>query len=343
MAGASPAARGTAAGDPGAAKEEALDEPGGTGPSPKGVEELERLLAHPRLRKAIAKVAREEAGESVEEEPQPTRWQRFSAFVAGASSVLVVLLAFLVPSIEEQWDRYQARRVVQQHVALARGFLDEGKYKLAEESFAKAFELSENRRLDIDEERLEARVQAVNADPDWGAENPEGLEESDFLYLLKLQEGPASAAKRSATLDSYGTFLASAKRWREAEERLREAERLDPRAAAPRVSLANLLRDRGRLAEAEASYRSALRLEGRDARIRYDLGLLLEERGRPAESAEEFRKAVDADPQDAELLRALAGGLERQGCAGEAARAWGKVLALDPSDPEARRRVPRRG
>lgn len=312
--------------------------------APRDVEELERLLEHPRLRKCLARIVRAESGEAAEEEePPPTRWQRFSAFVAGASSVLVVLLAFLVPSIEEQWDRFQARRVVQKHVALARGFLDEGKYKLAEESFARAFELSENRRLDIDEARLEAKVQAVNADPDWGGENPEGLEESDFLYLLKLQESPARAAERAATLNCYGTFLASARRWKEAEERLREAARLDPRAAAPLVSLGNLQRERGRLPEAEASYRGALRLDARDSRIHYDLGLLLEERGRPDGAVEEFRKAADGDPLDAESLRALAGILERQGRAAEARKAWARLLSLDPSDAEARRRAAGRG
>ena len=312
----------------------------GTGP-PADVAGLERLLLDPRVRETIAAIAREEAGAA--EEPKPTRWQRFSGFVAGVSSVLVALLAFLLPSAEEQWDRFQARRVIQQHVALGRTFVAEGRYKLAEESFAKAFELSENKRLDIDEERLEAKVQAVDADPDWGAENPEGLEESDFLYLLQLQDGPGHASERAATLNAYGTFLASAKRWREAEERLREAARLDPRAAAPRVSLGNLLRDRGRLAEAEASYRTALRLDGRDGRIHYDLGLLLDERGRPAEAVEELRRAADADPQDEELLRTLAGGLERAGRAAEARETWAKILALDPYDAEARRHAARGG
>ena len=97
------------------------------------------------------------------------------------SGALIVLLAFLIPSIQDQWNQFQSRRVLQRHVELGREFMREGKYKLAEESFAKAFELSENKRLDIDEERLKAKVQAVNADPDWGAKNLEGLEETEFL------------------------------------------------------------------------------------------------------------------------------------------------------------------
>jgi Tfp pilus assembly protein PilF len=298
--------------------------------APRDVADLERLLAHPRVRKLLGEIAREEAGE--EEEPPQTRWQRFSAFVAGASSALVVLLAFLIPSVEEQWDRWQSRRVVQQHATLARTFMSEGKYKLAEESFARAFELSENKRLDIDEERLEAKVQAVNADPDWGGENPEGLEESDFLYLLTLQAGPKRAAERAATLNCYGTFLASGKRWREAEQQLREAARLAPHDAAPLVSLGNLFRDRGRLADAEAAYRRALRLDAADGRIPYDLGLLLEEQGRAGEALAAFEKAVACDPRDAEFLRALAGGLERSGRSDEARKVLAKARALDAGD-----------
>jgi tetratricopeptide (TPR) repeat protein len=298
------------------------------------VEQLARLLKHPRVKKVLAEIGSEETGE----EESPGRWQRVSAFIAGASSALVVLLGFLVPSMEDQWDRFQSRRVIQRHVELARTFMAEGKYKLAEESFARAFEQSESKRLDIDEERLEAKVQVVNADPNWGVENPEGLEESEFLYLLQLQREPAQSAKRAATLTCYGTFLASARRWREAEERLREAARLDPRDAGPLVNLGNLLRDRGRHLEAEAAYRRALGLENHDGRIHYDLGLVLEETHRPAEALEEFEKAVACDPRDLELLHNLASQLEKNGRAEEAKKVYEQILALDPSDPEAVKR-----
>lgn len=85
--------------------------------------------------------------------------------MASASSALVILLAFLIPSLQEQWARFQSRQVLQRHVELGRSFMHEGKYKLAEQSFAKAFELSESKRLDIEEERLTAKVQEMNEDP----------------------------------------------------------------------------------------------------------------------------------------------------------------------------------
>jgi Tfp pilus assembly protein PilF len=303
--------------------------------APQDVEQLAKLLEHPRVREVLAKIAREEAPG---DEETPSRWQRISAFVAGASSALVVLLAFLVPSMEDQWDRFQSRRVIQRHVELARTFMAEGRYKLAEESFARAFEQSESKRLDIEEERLEAKVQAVNANPNWGVENPEGLEETDFLYLLQLQRDPGRAADRAATLSCYGTFLAAAHRWREAEERLREAARLAPRDAGPLVNLGNLMRERARPLEAEEAYRHALRLDSRDGRIHYDLGLILDETHRPADAQDAFEKAVACDPQEVEFLRALASQLVKNGRPEEARGVFAKVLDLDPSDADARRR-----
>jgi len=312
------------------------------GSEARDVEELARLLRHPRVKEVLAEIGREETT-AADEEESPSRWQRVSTFVAAASSALVVLLGFLVPSMEDQWDRFQARRVIQRHVELARTFMAEGKYKLAEESFARAFEESQSKRLDIDEERLEAKVQAVNADPNWGVENPEGLEESEFLYLLQLQREPGQSAKRAATLTCYGAFLASEKRWREAEERLLEAVRLDPRDAGPLVNLGSLLRDQGRPVEAEAAYRRALALESRDGRIHYDLGLVLEEANRTAEALEQFERAVACDPRDLEFLRTLASQLEKGGKAEEAKKVFGQILALDPSDAEARKQGRRGG
>jgi len=81
-------------------------------------------------------------------------------------------IGVLPASLQDQWDRYHARQVVQRYVELGRDFMREERYGLAEEAFAKALELSENQRLDIEEERLEARVEQVNADPEWGRRTP---------------------------------------------------------------------------------------------------------------------------------------------------------------------------
>jgi len=217
----------------------------------------------------------------------------------------------------------------------------EGKYKLAEESFAKAFELSENKRLDIDEERLKAKVQAVNADPKWGAKNPEGLEETEFLYLLHIQHDPKEAKERAATLNCYGTFLASAHRLNEAEEKLREAIRLAPSDSAAHISLGNLLRDRGQLKEAESAYREALRYDARNSHIHYDLGLVLDEAHRPAEAEEAFKQAVECAPRDPELLRTLALQLEKNKKPVEARVMLQQLLVIEPGDADAKQMLRR--
>jgi len=291
------------------------------------LEELLQLIEQPEVRARLTEMVSEDWQEA---EARPTRWQRASAFLAGASSTLVILLAFLIPGLQDQWDRFQARRIIQRHVELGRDFTQEGKYQLAEKSFAKAFELSESKRLDIEEERLKAKVQAVNADPRWGAKNPEGLDETDFLYLLQLQRAPAQLAERAATLNCYGTFLASAKRYREAEEQLRAAVELNPSEITAQVNLGNLLREEHKLKEAEGVYRTALQLDAHDANVHYDLGVVLAELKRPAEAEAELRNAVADDPAEADLLRALAQQLQTNGKRAEARQMLAHLKRLAP-------------
>lgn len=300
------------------------------------VERLLRLMENPAVRARMAEVVHEA---SVTGEEKPSRWKRLSAFSGALSSTLIVLLAFLIPSIQDQWNQFQSRRVLQRHFELGSEFMREGKYKLAEESFAKAFELSENKRLDIDEERLKAKVQAVNADPDWGAKNPEGLEETEFLYLLQIQRNPKQSKERAATLNCYGTFLASANRPGEAEERLREALKLDPSNAAAHISLGSLLRDRGQLPEAESAYREALRLDAGNSHIYYDLGLVLDEAGRPGEAEVAFKQAVDCAPRNIELLRTLALQFEKNRKLVEARAVLQQLLSIKPDDADTQHRL----
>lgn len=285
---------------------------------------LTHLLENPDVRARLVEALQAE----VTDQEKPSFWRRLGPLLASVSSALVILLAFLIPSLQDQWDRFQARQVIQRHVELGRSFIHEGKYKLAEQSFAKAFELSENKRLDIEEERLKAKVQEMNEDPTWGVKNPEGLEEADFLYLLQLQRDPHQSHERAVTLHCYGVFLAAAKHWREAEEQLREAICLNPADNTPYVNLGNLLRDRNRLKEAEEAYRTALRLDTDDGRVYYDLGLVLAETNRPVEAEDAFRHAVTLEPKDPDLLRALAQQLKKNGKSEEARKV---IEQLEPT------------
>ena len=75
---------------------------------------------------------------------------------------------------------------------------------MAEEAYTKAFDLSEQKRLDIEVKRLNAKVNRMNEDPEWDSEVPEDLEEADFQFLLHLQKGKEKTRDRIYTLNSYG-------------------------------------------------------------------------------------------------------------------------------------------
>lgn len=275
-------------------------------------EAVRALLHDPRVRELVADAIAEE----LEARREPSLWRRLQPWLAGAASALVTVLAFFLPSLQDQWDRMQSRAVIQRYVELGRGFMDDGRYRLAEEAFGKAVELSENRRLDIEEMRLEARTAQVDVDPEWGTKSPKSLHESDFLYLLQLQSHRSRA--RAATLNSYGVYLAGEKRWREAEDALRESVRLDSTRGPVYVHLGNLLSDRERTAEAEAAYRHAAALDSSLAEAPYDLGLLLVSEARTAEAEAAFRRAVRLAPDDPDALRQWVDALERLGRKAEA-------------------------
>ena len=291
-------------------------------------ETLRELLQDHDVREQLVGILAEE----IEARREPSPWRRVQPWLAGAASAFVTVLAFFLPSLQDQWDRWQARQVIQRYVELGRDFMHEGRFKIAEETFAKAFELSENRRLDIEEQRLAAKVARVNEDPAWGETNPEGLEESDFLYLLHLQEGRGAGQRfaQALTLNSYGVFLTSEQRFAEAESTFRRSILLDPTNASARVRLGNLLSDRGREREAEASYRLALRLDPGSLSGHYNLGLLLAQAGRAAEAERSLRRAAELAPGDADVLRELAEVLERNGRVQEAEAVRGRLAKLPP-------------
>jgi tetratricopeptide (TPR) repeat protein len=298
-------------------------------PGPPDEESLRELIHEPRVRELLLDAL---VGE-LDARRSPTHWKRVQPWLAGAASAAVTLLAFFLPSLQDQWDRLQSRQVVQRYVELGRDFMGAGRYQLAEETFSKAFELSENRRLDIEELRLEARVEQVSADPTWGRKNPEGLRESDFLYLLQMQKHAGRVRPRAATLNSYGLFLIGAGRGREAEGRFLEAARLDPGNDDPHIHLGNLYADQGRLKEAETEYRRAVALDSLDATSRYDLALLLEQTGRATEARRELARAAEIDPGDADVLAEYARVLGAAGDSAAARAVRARISRLPPAPP----------
>jgi tetratricopeptide (TPR) repeat protein len=290
------------------------------------------ILADEELRSRLLEALSEEIAER-----HALSWRnRAVAFLTGLSSAAVVLLAFLIPSSAELWDRYESRATIARYEEIGRRLLAQRKYTAAEQAFDHALELAGNARHDLYEYKLRARVGRVEEDSNWHGEVPEDLTESDYLYLLEADNQPSRARERALTLTAFGVFLVAKHRIPEAEHALREAIRIDPSGAKPHVDLANLLADQGETAGAEAALRRALELDPKSGPAHYDLGLLLAEGGRAADAEKEFRSYTQITPNVAKGFVRLAEQLKQQGKSDEARKAYEQALRIDRTDTEAK-------
>ncbi len=224
-------------------------------------------------------------------------------FIVSLSGAVVMALAFFIPSIQDQWDRYQSRKIIQQYVQVGDELFEEGHYKMSEDAYAKAYELSSDTRLDIEVKRLNAKINRINENPEWTAKIPDDLEEVDFQFLLHMQKQKDQQKARVSTLNCYGVFLAKHGRLKESHTVFNEALRLDPSEVLAYVNLGNLFDQEGKKADAEKAYKKALSLEPADPWAHYNLGLLFSEQGRLAEAENEFEKAHELDPADQDILK----------------------------------------
>jgi tetratricopeptide (TPR) repeat protein len=223
-------------------------------------------------------------------------------FLVSAGGASVMILAFFIPSVQDQWDRYQSRQVIQQYLEMGDAFVKEENYKMAEEAFLKAYELSEEKRLDIEVKRLSAKVNLIYQDSEWGSKIPEGLEEVDFQFLLHFQKGPEHINKRASILTSYGIYLASMGKIKEAENSIREAIRLNPKEVLAYINLGNVLDQVGKKMDAEKAYQKAISIDPESVRAHYNLGLLFSELGKSKEAQKEFEMAVKLDSNDTDAI-----------------------------------------
>ncbi len=261
--------------------------------------QLERALADPETRARLAR--------ALAAELKPGKRPRnLLPFLAGLASGAVAVFAFLLPSLQEQWNLYKTGSAVDRYAEIGHHLMEQGHYQPAEQAFARALELAGGQRIDLLQEQLRAHVERMNDDPAWPGAVPEDVSESDFVYLLELQDDPSQTRERAATLAAYGAFLTGRERGSDAEARLREAIELDAGNISARINLGNLLSDRGQPKEAEQEYRKALALNAQESSAHYDLGLLLLETGRHKEAEAEFRNYIRLEPDEAEGYRQLA-------------------------------------
>lgn len=219
-------------------------------------------------------------------------------FLVSMGGASVMILAFFIPSIQDQWDRYEARQVIEQYEKLGNDFFEEEHFEMAEEAYAKAFELSEEKRIDLEIKRLSAKINRIGSDPTWGSKPPEGLKDIDFQFLLHFQKDKDKAKHRVSTLNCYGVFLASVKRNKEAEKIFREAIQLDSTDVLAFVNLGNMYFHRNKIAEAKKYYSKAISVEPENPRAHYNLGILFLDQQLFEDAKNEFAKAVELDPGD---------------------------------------------
>lgn len=257
-----------------------------------------------------------DASDSVSESARPDRWARLrqlAPIITSATSAVVLILAFLLPGAQDQWDRWQSRKVIDAYAEVGRQLMTEQRYVEAEQAFAKAFELSENRRLDLEQERLVAHIHRLLLEPSWGAPNPVDITESDFRSLIVLQARDGDTPGQARTQALLADFLASEGRVREAVAAAQSAVAKDSTFARGWVSLGNALEEMQQSHQAEIAYRRALALDSTNASAAYDLALLLDGTGENPESHALFRRAAALAPDDTLVLGALITKLRKSG------------------------------
>ena len=238
----------------------------------------------------------------MKEQKKKSTLKKIWPLLVSAGSASLMILAFFLPSIQDQWDRYQSRQVIQQYEEIGDDFVKEENYKMAVEAFTKAYDLSGETRLDIEVKRLSAKVNLIYQDPVWGSDPPEGLEEVDFQFLLHMQKGSEHDVERASILTSYGVYLASVDRIKEAEKMLHDAIRLNPNDVLAYINLGNLSDELEKKDEAAKYYEKAIALEPGNVRAHYNLGLLFSEQNKLKDADEEFAKTLVLNPQDSDAL-----------------------------------------
>jgi tetratricopeptide (TPR) repeat protein len=219
-------------------------------------------------------------------------------YLVSLGSASIMILAFFLPSLQDQWDRYEARQVIKQYEKLGDEFFGNDQFEMAEEAFAKAFELSEQKRLDLEVKRLNAKVNRIGNDPTWGTKAPEGLQEIDFQFLLHFQKGQDKIKNRVSTLNCYGVFLASEEKNEEAEQVFKNAIKLDSTDVLAFVNLGNLYFNDEKIDDARKYYLKAISLDPQNARAHYNLGLLYVDQKNMDGARKEFSDALKFDPDD---------------------------------------------
>ena len=223
------------------------------------------------------------------------------SMLASVSSFLVVIFSFLLPSYQEQSDRARGQEVIESYEKVGDQFLAKGLYADAEKVFARAFEFSENKRLDIELKRLKARISKVYEKEDWVKTDIEELDEGDFLFLIETLK---EKRERADVLGAYGIFKSLQGKKIEAQKLLEESLAVDPDNTVTEINLGNVYDDLGMKEKAKAAYLSAIEKEKDSASALYNLALLLDE-GKECHLVRTYRDRLKALGKEKGLLEGI--------------------------------------
>ena len=220
--------------------------------------------------------------------------------LVSSGSALVILITYFIPSMQDQWDRYQSRQIIERYVKLGDDFSKEENYTMAQQAYSRAFELSEEKRLDVEIKRMRAKVNQVYIDLAFGVQVPDSLAEIDFQYLLHMLDGDETKVERAEILTTYSLYVSNLKRFDEAEKLIREALVLNPNDPFIYVSLGNIMYAMGKKVEAQQAYEKAISLDANNFDSHYYLAHLLLEQHKSKEAESEFQKALKIDSTDSD-------------------------------------------
>ncbi len=231
--------------------------------------------------------------------------KRIWPILVSSGSAVLIGITYFIPSIQDQWDRYQSRQIIERYVELGNDFSKEENYVMAQQAYSRAFELSEEKRLDIEIKRMRAKVNQIYVDLAYGVQPPDSLAEIDFQYLLHMLDQEKDKMERAEIITTYSLYVSHLKRPAEAEKMIREAIELNPNNPFTYVSLGTIMYDAGRKRETQQAYEKAIAMDPHNFDAHYYLAHLFNEQHKMTEAAIEFEKAIAIDSTDADSHQQL--------------------------------------
>jgi tetratricopeptide (TPR) repeat protein len=159
----------------------------------------------------------------------------------------------------------------------------------------------------VEQERLVAKTERVNTDPQWSGKLDDALAESDFLTLEALQARTGDLPARAWTLNNHAVFIASHGEPQRALPLVEQAVAQAPDDARIQVTLGNVRWDLDQLDAAKSAYLAALVRDPNNVSAHFNLALVYETLGKTSAAIDELERVLELHPDEAarEVIRRL--------------------------------------